>query len=290
MSDENTTRADVTPERAGSGAPQEPDALAEVVADLLDEGAAVDALLDGRPDEDWTRATPAAGWDVAHQVAHLAWTDRVSLASIAGEPTWTQTLTDLLALSVPVENIVDVTAAQGAKIAPAQLREGWRRDRLSLAHALLDVPDGTKLSWFGPPMSARSMATARLMETWAHGTDIADTLGVELVPTARLRHIAHLGWRTRGFAYRAHDLAVPEEPVRVELVAPDGATWVFGPDDAPETVTGTAYDFCLLVTQRRHRDDTNLVASGPESERWLGIAQAFAGPPGAGRAPQGGAS
>lgn len=264
-----------------------PDQLAEVVADLLDEGAAVDALVTGRPEADWARDTPAAGWTVAHQVAHLAWTDRIAQASIAGEPRWTETLTELLGLGLPVEQIVDATAAEGATLPPSELLEGWRRDRLTLAHALLDVPDGTKLAWFGPPMSATSMATARLMESWAHGTDVADGLGVELPRTARLRHIAHLGWRTRKFAYAAHQLPEPTEPVRVVLTAPDGSEWSYGPSEAPETVTGTAYDFCLLVTQRRHRDDTDLVASGPESQRWLGIAQAFAGPPGAGREPQG---
>lgn len=278
---------DATPALAAQ--PQAPEELAAVVADLVDEGAALDALVADRPASDWTKDTPAAGWTVAHQIGHLAWTDGVAQASLAGEPRWTETLTELLGLGVPVEEIVDATAAQAAALPSAELLRTWRTDRLTLAHALLDVPDGRKLSWFGPPMSARSMATARLMETWAHGTDVADALGIELPRTDRLRHIAHLGWRTRGFAYAAHGLTAPDEPVRVVLTAPEGGEWTFGPQDAPETVSGRAYDFCLLVTQRRHRDDLDLRASGPELERWLGIAQAFAGPPGAGRSPRGSA-
>jgi hypothetical protein len=49
-------------------------------------------------------------------------------------------------------------------------------------------------------------------------------------------------------------------------------------------VTGPALDFCLLVTQRRHRDDLALETTGDDAAHWLTIAQAFAGPPGAGRA------
>lgn len=138
-------------------------------------------------------------------------------------------------------------------------------------------------------MSPASMATARLMETWAHGEDVAEALGVRRAPAARLRHVAHLGFRTLGHGFAAHGRPVPAEPVRVELVAPDGETWAFGPADAPDRVTGPALDFCLLVTQRRHRADLALVATGPIADEWLDVAQAFAGPPGAKRAAAGAA-
>jgi uncharacterized protein (TIGR03084 family) len=127
------------------------------------------------------------------------------------------------------------------------------------------------------------MATARLMETWAHGLDIADALGVTPAPTDRLRHIARLGYRTRDFAHVVHGVPVPADPFRVELAGPSGDVWVFGPEDAPQRVTGPALDFCLLVTQRAHRSDLALRAEGADADRWLDIAQAFAGPPGGGR-------
>jgi hypothetical protein len=44
-------------------------------------------------------------------------------------------------------------------------------------------------------------------------------------------------------------------------------------------------DFCLLVTQRRHLADTAVVVEGDAARQWISIAQAFAGPPGAGRSP-----
>jgi uncharacterized protein (TIGR03084 family) len=127
------------------------------------------------------------------------------------------------------------------------------------------------------------MATARLMETWAHGQDVADALAIARTPTARLRHIAHIGVRTRDFAYAVNDRTPPAEPFRVELTGPGGDTWAWGPEDAAQRVTGPALDFCLRVTQRRHRDDLALVAVGADADAWLDIAQAFAGPPGTGR-------
>jgi uncharacterized protein (TIGR03084 family) len=127
------------------------------------------------------------------------------------------------------------------------------------------------------------MATARLMETWAHGLDVADALGVVRTPTARLRSIAHLGVRTRDYAFAVHELPPPAEPFRVELDAPDGAVWEWGPPDAAQRITGPAEDFCYMVTQRRPLSSLDIVAVGDDANRWLTLAQAFAGPPGAGR-------
>jgi uncharacterized protein (TIGR03084 family) len=134
-------------------------------------------------------------------------------------------------------------------------------------------------------MSLASFATARLMETWAHGQDVADALGARREPTQRLKHIAHIGVRTRGFSYAQHGRTAPDGDVRVELDAPDASRWTWGSEDAPDRVTGPALDFCLVVTQRRHVADTALKTEGPLAEEWLSIAQAFAGSPGAGRQP-----
>jgi uncharacterized protein (TIGR03084 family) len=128
-------------------------------------------------------------------------------------------------------------------------------------------------------MSTLSFATARLMETWSHGQDVAETLGVSLPATDRLRHVAHIGVTTRGWSYMNRGQDFPGGDVRVELTAPSGQVWTWGPEGADNKVSGSALDFCLVVTQRRHRDSTGLVTEGPLAEEWMGIAQAFAGPP-----------
>jgi uncharacterized protein (TIGR03084 family) len=134
-------------------------------------------------------------------------------------------------------------------------------------------------------MSAASSVTARLMETWAHGQDVFDAVGLVRRPTARLRHVAHLGVATRGWSFRLRGLPVPGTPVRVELTGPDGDLWTWGPEDAADRVSGPAEDFCLLVVQRRHRSATALVVTGPVADQWLDVAQAYAGDPGPGRPP-----
>ena len=178
----------------------------------------------------------------------------------------------------------------GQALQPGELLERWQASRPFLAGALRQVPEGEKLPWFGPPMSPTSMATARFMETWAHGLDIADALGIVPAQTDRIRHVAHIGNRTRNYAFINNELEPPADEFRVELIAPSGELWTWGPEDAAQRVSGPAYDFCQLVTQRVHRDDTALVAVGADAEKWLTIAQSFAGPAGGGRARIGGAA
>jgi uncharacterized protein (TIGR03084 family) len=254
--------------------------LQQIVDDLGAESNELDALVAPLADVGWTAPTPAAGWTVAHQIGHLLWTDRVALIAVTDEAAFADQVN--IAAGNP-NGFVDVAADELAAVAPAELLADWRLTRMRLHEALLTVPDGRKLPWFGPPMSASSMATARLMETWAHGLDVADALGVTRPATGRLRSIAHIGVRTRDFAFVINGLQPPSEPFRVELSAPTGGIWSWGPDDAAQRVTGRAEDFCCLVTQRRPLRDLDVTADGDDAVRWLPIAQAFAGPPGGGR-------
>jgi uncharacterized protein (TIGR03084 family) len=251
-----------------------------IVDDLAAESDDLDALIAPLPAGSWATATPAPGWTIAHQIAHLLWTDRVSLLSITDEPAFRDVLA---AAAANPTGFVDDAAEELALAAPGDLLTDWRAIRAELHAQLRVVPEERKLLWFGPPMSAPSMATARLMETWAHGLDVADALEVSRPATARLRSIAHLGVRTRDFAFTVHRLTPPAEPFRIELRAPDGGCWEWGPADAAQRVIGSALDFCLLVTQRRPPAELDVVADGPDAVRWLEIAQVFAGPPGAGR-------
>ncbi len=251
-----------------------------IVADLRAESDDLDALVAPLPPERWADPTPAPGWTIAHQIAHLLWTDRVALTSVTDEAAFAGLLE---AAAADPTGFVDAGAEELAAAPPADLLADWRVNRARLFEALLAVPEGRKLPWFGPPMSAASMATARLMETWAHGLDVADALGVERPATPRMRSIAHLGVRTRDYAFFVNNLAAPTEPFLVELRGPAGDTWSWGPADAAQRVTGSAEDFCYLVTQRRPLSGLDLAAQGADAQRWLEIAQAFAGPPGAGR-------
>jgi uncharacterized protein (TIGR03084 family) len=255
--------------------------LSGILSDLAAEGDELDAVVAPLPGSEWARATPAAGWSIAHQIAHLAWTDELATLAASNPGQFERETSN----AADVAGLVDRAAAAGAARAPDELLAAWRSGRSAVIGALAAVAADTKLPWWGPPMSVISMATARLMETWAHGRDVADALGLTTRPTARLRHVAHIGVRTRDFAYRVNGRSVPAGPVRVELSGPDGEEWTWGPADAAQRVTGPALDFCLLVTQRRHRGDLALCAEGVDADEWLDIAQAFAGPSGPGRQP-----
>jgi uncharacterized protein (TIGR03084 family) len=257
--------------------------LAEVLADLRAEGDRLDDLVAPLDDAAWRTPTPAEGWTVAHQVAHLAWTDEVAVKAATDKAAWDEVV--LEAIGDP-DGFVDAEAEQGAQVPPGELLARWRTARAALAKVLREHPDGEKLPWFGPPMSATSMATARFMETWAHGRDVADALGVVPARDDSVRHVVHLGVRTRGYSFKNNGLEPPADPIRVSLTLPGGSVFEEGPEDAAQSVTGSAYDFALLVTQRAHRNDLDLTATGPDADRWLDLAQAFAGPAGGGREPR----
>ncbi len=216
------------------------DLLTGLLDDLRAEGDQLRATVDRLGDDGWLRQTPAAGWTVATSVAHLLWTDEVailaahSLHGEAGKEAWDAVV--LEAIADPF-GYVDAGAHALAALPRDEVLERWAGGRTALQHALTEVPDGMKLPWFGPPMSPASMATARFMETWAHALDVYDAAAQELgqrrpEPTDRIRHVAHLGVRTRNFAFGVQEEEPPAEEFRVELTAPSGEVWAWGPDGA----------------------------------------------------------
>ncbi len=255
----------------------------DLLADLTAEGDRLRAAVVDLDAAAWATDTPAAGWTVATQVGHLAWTDEQ--ATLAGRAHLDKEAWDAVVFQAMGDpgGFVDNGALELGTLPVADLLTRWDAGRAVLAETLRALPAGQKMPWFGPPMSAASMMTARFMETWAHSLDVHEALALELEATDRIKHVAHIGVRTRGFAFVNNQLVVPATEPRVELLAPSGATWTWGPRDAAEQVAGSAHDFCMLVTQRVNRADTDLVAVGAGADAWLDIAQCFAGPSGPGR-------
>ena len=251
--------------------------------DLSAEQDSVADVLAGLPEDGWRTPTPATGWLVRDQVFHLWHYDDLAALSITDPNAF---------IAVRDPAFADPTAYErghlqrAAELTPTQLYDSWMAGQERVLQALASVDAHARIAWFGPPMSARSFATARLMETWAHGTDVREALQLPPSASPRLRHVAHIGVITRGWSFRLRELAVPPVEPRVELTGPDGQIWAWGPEASPESVTGPALDFALLVTQRVHRDDTALVATGEGASHWLNVAQAFAGVPGPGRPPR----
>jgi uncharacterized protein (TIGR03084 family) len=254
----------------------------QVTADLREETRSLQEVLDRAGPGRWATPTPAVGWTVQDQVNHLAYFDEATVLAVTDPGRFRREAAELTAVG---DDFPD-RQVRGQRDRPPEQSAAWfARTRAVLLDLAADASPGLRLPWYGPDMSITSAVTARLMETWAHGQDVADALGVTREPTDRLRHVAHLGVATRAFSFRLRGLAPPEDDVAVELTAPSGAVWRWGDPDAAQSVTGTALDFCLLVTQRRHLSDTALTVTGDAAARWMSLAQAFAGVPGAGRRP-----
>ena len=254
--------------------------VADVRADLIAEQQALDDIVSVLDDEQWSTRTPSPRWSVADQIAHLTYFDGTAALAVT-DPDRFMTAADEMvgAMTADPEANDDATLAAYRAMSPSELLEAWRAGRARLAEAAGGLADDDRVIWYGPSMGSKSFLTARLMEAWAHGQDIVDAIDADREPTDRLRHIAQLGFITRGWTYANRGREAPSVPVRVELTAPSGEIWTFGPDDADESVIGTANDFCLVTTQRRHVDDTGLVASGDAAREWMELAQLFAGPP-----------
>lgn len=256
--------------------------IAELCDDLEAEHEALDAIVAAIDSSAWDTLTPAEGWTARDQIAHLTYIDERATDAVADPEAFAAHLTEAAA---DPDNFVDQNVEFGREMEPAELLERWRASRARMVEAFRPLDAKARIFWYGPPMSAPSFITARLMETWAHGQDIVDALGAQRDPTDRLRHIAHLGVRARPYSYTAHGMTPSDEPVLVELKSPSGEVWTWGDANAGSVVSGEAEDFCLVVTQRRHPDDTALAAEGDAAKEWIAIAQCFAGPPGSGREP-----
>jgi uncharacterized protein (TIGR03084 family) len=254
--------------------------VAALVRDLGAEQGELDRIVAPLTDEQWRRPTPSPGWSVADQVGHLTYFDGAAALAITDPEAFRASAQDLV---VDPTRIEEITLHR--HLAPAELLARWRENRAGLAAASAALDEDARIEWYGPSMGAKSFVTARLMEAWAHGQDIVDAVGADRPPSDRLRHIAQLGYITRHWSYINRGLEPPADDVRVELAAPSGDIWSWGADDAAAIVRGPASDFCLVVTQRRHIDDTALVTFGAAARDWMLRAQAFAGPATYGPAP-----
>jgi len=249
---------------------------------LAADGDAVDALVANLPATEWKLDTPAAGWTVAHQVAHLA-----AVFQIAGLAASKPDAFIAMSANLGPDFTENVTVALKAFIndPPDVLLRRWREIRRNAEKALAQLPPDQIVPWLVRPLPAGVLAAAGMMELFGHGQDIADALGVRRTHTDRLRFLVEFAVRTWDFGYQARGLDVPDIDLRFELTAPSGARWEFGPADSDQRISGPAVDFCLLVVRRRHRDDLSLSAVGADADNWLDIAQAYRGPAGSGRTP-----
>ncbi|MBW2062785.1 MAG: TIGR03084 family protein [Deltaproteobacteria bacterium] len=248
--------------------------MQKILQDLKDEQDALDMIVADLGRDGWETKTHA-DWTVKEQIVHIAFFDGTAKLSATDPDAFEEHAKAMLSGKVEARAQLDVLN----KMEYAELLKWWRDERTALLQAMSRMAPKDRLPWYGPSMSAVSFATARLMETWAHGQDVVDVVNGTRLATDRLYHIAHLGNITFGWSFANPQMEVPKVPVRVELNSPSGESWTWGPEDAEDIIRGSAEGFCLVVTQRRHYQDTDLVVIGETAEKWMSVAQCFAGPP-----------
>jgi uncharacterized protein (TIGR03084 family) len=254
--------------------------VSDVLADLVAEQAALDPIVRGLSDEDWAMPTASPRWSVTDQVAHLTYFDHAAAFAINSPDRWEEEMTRLFSAAADGDQGADALTLGSVRSLPASERHGaWHAGREALRGAAGQLADDTRVPWYGPSMGVKSFLTARLMECWAHGQDIVDAVGASRPSSDRLRHIAQLGFITRGWTYANREEQMPDGDIFLRLNGPSGDTWTWGPEDAASSVAGKAEAFCLVVTQRRHLDDVDLAIVGEAALDWLRMAQVFAGPP-----------
>ena len=254
--------------------------LVEIVRDLEQEHRSLAHILDAMDESYWYRDTASTGWQVRHQISHLAFFDHRAVLALLDPDAFVEDRRRIMA-SAPHDPSVDMAETSR----PADLRRIWYEHSQALIAASRQVPPGMRVPWYGPSMSTKSFLTARLMECWAHGEDVAAAVSLEREGTSRLRHVAHIGVATRAFCLSINGLPADDSPVVIELRSPDGDIWKWESGTSTEggelqSIRGEALDFCRVVTQRRRIEETTLAVVGIAAQSWMDVAQAFAGPPG----------
>ena len=246
--------------------------MREILADLVAEQQGLDQFLQTIDYRKWSTPSLAPGWDVRDQVSHLASSEELAFRAIdEGQAA----LDEMAAKFQTTDDFNKEGVAEGRAMRPQQVIEWWRHARARVVDELSRMNGSERIPWVAGDMSAKSFATARLMETWAHGLDIHGAVGNESEDTTRLRHVAFLGWKSLAWAFQVAGEEYPE-PIRVELRAPEYQKWVYGPEDSENVIRGQAGEWCRVVVRRVKASDTSLEAEGEIAEQALRLARAYA--------------
>jgi uncharacterized protein (TIGR03084 family) len=245
------------------------------LAGQMDELAAVLAPLD---DAGWAAPSRCEGWSVCDVVLHLAQTNEMALGSLQGR--YPEVLDELAAglgwASSADEGAGMMVERQRGASGP-EVRDRWQAGVDGLLAAFGEIEPRQRVQWVVGQLSAQTLATTRLAETWIHTGDVTFAFGDPPSATERLWHIARLAWRTLPYAFERAGRQMAG-PVAFVLRAPGGDTWTFEPDDgeAPTRIEGDALDLCLVAAQRADAADTGLDGRGPDADAVLALVRTFA--------------
>lgn len=253
--------------------------MIQQVDDFRAEAAELHRLLSGLGDRDWARPTQFKAWTIDDIVRHLHMGDTMALASASDPAAFAALRAEIQAQRDTGLSRIEETRQRLGGLAGRALLERWQETAERLCEALAAKPADARLKWAGPDMGVRMFTTARQMETWAHGQEIYDVMGKDRVFHERLKNIAVIGVKTFGWTFANRKLPVPADVPYVRITGPSGEVWEWNDPASATSVEGDAVEFCQVVAQTRNIADTKLVVKGETAQRWMAIAQCFAGPP-----------
>ena len=243
--------------------------------DFRAESEALFGLLDGADTTRFDEPTLFKDWTINAVLQHLYFWNQMAGLQLTDEAELSRRPGEVMRHEGGMRGF---ERAHFNEMGGRELLDSWHQDVAHTAHLLAEADPKARLKWAGPDMSARTSITARLMETWAHGQAIYDALGQQRPRTDRIRHIVALGVNTFAFNFKTHGKTPPDRMPFLQLSAPSGDIWCHGDEANNDRICGEAFEFCQVVTQVRHIDDTNLTVTGDTARQWMAIAQCFAGP------------
>ena len=253
--------------------------MRQEVFDFVAEVDELAALLAPLSAAAWGTVTQFKDWTINDVVLHLFASDQMGLASLESAEAFAALRSDMTRVRGAGLSMIQETRLRFPGLGGSLLLERWRNQAHRLAAGLDARDPGSRMAWSGPGMSVRTFAAARQMESWAHGGEIYDVLGLARIERDRIRNIAALCIKTFGWSFSNRGLPIPEVAPYIELASPTGAVWRWNQPGTGETIIGEAAEFCAVAAQTRNVRDTALRVRGKVSEQWMAIAQCFAGPP-----------
>lgn len=247
--------------------------------DFQQECRALADLLASKPGSDFQRKTLFKDWTINDVIGHLHMFNVAARLALQDEAKFSDfiapVVTDLKqGKSILASQYVWLDGLEGLG-----LFEAWRSECEATSDAYSNSDPKQRIKWVGPDMSARSSITARQMETWAHGQEVFDCFGERRIDKDRIKNIAHLGVSTFGWTFINRKEDVPDPAPYVVLTAPSGEIWEWNTPQDDNRVSGSATEFCQIVTQTRNVADTDVQTTGETAQRWMAVAQCFAGDP-----------
>ena len=243
----------------------------EILSDLVAEQQQLDQFLQKVKVRNWNALTPDEEWDIRDTISHLAHFEEYAYNALDEDGTMLDDLDD----HETFDDFTEVGVERGREMRPQDVIEWWRLGRAKVVDALSRAEARDRVPWFFGDMSARSFATLRLAETWAHGLDIYDAVGEEPEDTERLRHIIIITQKILPWAFEQSGYEYPVE-VRIEGIGPMYAKYASGPDDSGQLIRGPAGEICRVALQRLHPDDAeNLIVKGEIAEVALQVMRTY---------------